>query len=792
MAKKYFVLMALFFVLGFAGFVNAQNTNTSTLIAQLMAQIDALLQQIAQLQTEESSRSSWCYDFNNNLGSASTNITDIMNLHTVLKKEGISYGSDRITQYGIGTATAVSQLQKKYASEILDKFGLTNGTGYLGRSTREKLNRLYGCSPVSYETPTIATETGTTGLNCTDSDGGKNYYVRGSLGGLCAGGGSCGSWIDSCRDSVLTEYFCDGNNVNTNFVTYTCPNGCENGACKEGIVSEPACLADPDCGISNYIDSPYCNSTNTAIYQKYITYICKNPGASNSYCAHTTTAKLKQTCPSSQVCANGSCVGQTIACRINSDCGTTSFTGSPYCASGDIYQNQITYICKNAGTTSSYCSNSTGARLKQDCQYGCEGAVCATTQPPLSGCVDSDGLNYFNAGYITVNAGRYEDYCHTDGQRLIEYKCLNGALATDTVACQNECENGACKQVSDNSSINLISPNGGETWARGSSFAEKKYKITWSSQNLNPDSMIGIRFTKARSSDSTGVYTGSTRVSAGEFTISLGVTTGTSKQLLPDGEYKITLSATDHVGTATVFAEDISDGYITINDGSNSGKSIEAILPDSAFLRMGETYSIKWNNVGYDDTNYYAKVYLVQPYTNKKILISSDAGTSVTGGSLNWTVPFEFDSSFGFVKNTSVYVTEVSVYKKSDNSIVSGDQSPCCLAIGKYPNSEYCTDSDDGLDYYTYGKVKLKNISYTEYGDFCNSTKILKEVACKPTCTSVSDPYSCYYEQLFTCPENYTCKSGACVLTTTSYDELNSIYSALAAISEKVKQLLGL
>jgi len=68
---------------------------------------------------------------------------------------------------------------------------------------------------------------------CTDSDGGKNYNVKGSLSGICTGGGDCGAWIDKCQDSNnLVEYFCDGTNYNTNFEIYRCPNGCENGACK--------------------------------------------------------------------------------------------------------------------------------------------------------------------------------------------------------------------------------------------------------------------------------------------------------------------------------------------------------------------------------------------------------------------------------------------------------------------------------------------------------------------------------------------------------------------------------
>ncbi|MEK9134990.1 MAG: hypothetical protein AAB451_01695 [Patescibacteria group bacterium] len=43
------------------------------------------------------------------------------------------------------TASEVVDFQLKYKSEILTPFGLKNGTGFVGKSTRAKLNKLYGC-----------------------------------------------------------------------------------------------------------------------------------------------------------------------------------------------------------------------------------------------------------------------------------------------------------------------------------------------------------------------------------------------------------------------------------------------------------------------------------------------------------------------------------------------------------------------------------------------------------------------------------------------------------------------
>ena len=52
------------------------------------------------------------------------------------------------------TASAVTGFQQKYASQILTPSGLTNGTGYVGKATRTKLNSLFGCGVISAPLPT--------------------------------------------------------------------------------------------------------------------------------------------------------------------------------------------------------------------------------------------------------------------------------------------------------------------------------------------------------------------------------------------------------------------------------------------------------------------------------------------------------------------------------------------------------------------------------------------------------------------------------------------------------------
>ncbi|OYT35124.1 MAG: hypothetical protein B6U87_00915 [Candidatus Aenigmarchaeota archaeon ex4484_52] len=63
--------------------------------------------------------------------------------------------------------------------------------------------------------------------NCTDSDGGKNYYVKGTL---TAKNGE--QITDYCsNDYYVKEYFCPTNYDGIDSVDYNCPNGCKDGAC---------------------------------------------------------------------------------------------------------------------------------------------------------------------------------------------------------------------------------------------------------------------------------------------------------------------------------------------------------------------------------------------------------------------------------------------------------------------------------------------------------------------------------------------------------------------------------
>lgn len=75
-------------------------------------------------------------------------------------------------------------------------------------------------------TDTTSTRTISTTL-CTDTDGGKKYYVKGTTK---AGEASKTDFCRNYNSPVLVEHYCNKNNIAS--ADYTCPYGCENGVCK--------------------------------------------------------------------------------------------------------------------------------------------------------------------------------------------------------------------------------------------------------------------------------------------------------------------------------------------------------------------------------------------------------------------------------------------------------------------------------------------------------------------------------------------------------------------------------
>jgi hypothetical protein len=85
---------------------------------------------------------------------------------------------------------------------------------------------LYDCPNDCSDGACIRSKTPT----CTESDGGINYYVRGTIKGTDKYGNP-NPGVDYCTYGPnLMEGFCDESGY-ANFILYPCPHGCKRGAC---------------------------------------------------------------------------------------------------------------------------------------------------------------------------------------------------------------------------------------------------------------------------------------------------------------------------------------------------------------------------------------------------------------------------------------------------------------------------------------------------------------------------------------------------------------------------------
>jgi len=118
-------------------------------IQKLLEQIDYLKKEIAKLLAQKGNSSgsqsqSTCQSLNNNLYFGLSNNIEVRCLQEFLKLQGQEiYPEGLVTgNFGPLTKLAVIRFQEKYASEILIPLGLSQGTGFVGISTRTKINQI--------------------------------------------------------------------------------------------------------------------------------------------------------------------------------------------------------------------------------------------------------------------------------------------------------------------------------------------------------------------------------------------------------------------------------------------------------------------------------------------------------------------------------------------------------------------------------------------------------------------------------------------------------------------------
>src|SRR3989344_4954163 len=170
---------------------------------------------------------------------------------------------------------------------------------------------------------------------CTDSDGGKTYSTKGNV--VASSPTSSIDVTDLCSDSnKLVEYFCTSDKQQSG-ETYTCPNGCSNGACISATTTNQTntttttnqnnVCTDSDGGKNYNVKGNVVASSPTPGYTGNVYDYCKTDGTNalaEYFCDGSTNLMTAQhhVCPNG--CSNGACIPSTTSSTTNQTNATTT------------------------------------------------------------------------------------------------------------------------------------------------------------------------------------------------------------------------------------------------------------------------------------------------------------------------------------------------------------------------------------------------------------------------------------------------------------------------------------
>ncbi|MFH1443742.1 MAG: PEGA domain-containing protein [Candidatus Micrarchaeota archaeon] len=341
-------------------------------------------------------------------------------------------------------------------------------------------------------------------FTCTDSDGGENYYLKGSVSGLS--NGIAYSHSDTCDSSSrLIEYVCDGYDFERFFIT--CPVSkpiCSNGACtSNGTAPSPTAMGSPAPDSCYDSDGGYypdrkgtvSGMSNSVQYSK--TDKCNENGDIVEYtCFGRSYRENTARCPDGlPFCIDGKCMetqNATPAPSVQNGVGSIRAVTTPEGAyfyldgyfSGltpasvnlirtgthtylfakegyGVKTGSVTVVLNEVALIEANLTMMPNATDPANSSYNGSLSVSASVFPSVQllqdSCKDSDGgFDIYKQGTIAGmhNGNAYEmaEYC-SNATLLTEYFCMGTEYEYAPINCGGQCVDGYCNVTPFNRSI---------------------------------------------------------------------------------------------------------------------------------------------------------------------------------------------------------------------------------------------------------------------------------------------------------------------------------------------------